>query len=167
MAVSRFSTDCIRLESQVIAGRWRVSSFNSQKAFPYQYRDKAIEFCQHALGRLCTEIYGETSVQKALHTIFPQIEALFKHAWEWYSSTKSSVIMLDFEPYYVPPGSAFDSEDVTLEGRKPKPPKSGNILLTSRLGLMSSEAQGGGRSPQGSHQVKATVLAAEYFLGDR
>jgi hypothetical protein len=167
MACTHFGAKYKYSESQVIAGRWRVSSFNSHKDLSYPYQKQAVEFCEHALRGLCNHIYGETSIEHALNTIFPQIEALFKHVWEWYSTAKSSVVMLDFQPYRVQAGSAFDPEHVTLNGRKPKPPSSGTILLTSRLGLISSEAQGGGREPQRSYQVKATVLAAEYFLSDR
>jgi hypothetical protein len=157
----------VYLESQVIAGRWRVSSFNSHSKLSYPHHDKAFDFCKKVLRILCTQIYGEASAENAISAIFPEIEALFKHAWEWYSSAKSSVVMLDFQPYYVQTGSPFDPRHLTLEGRKPKLPSSGTILLTSRLGLVSSEAQGHCREPQESIQTKAAVVAAEYFLSDR
>lgn len=94
----------------------------------------------------------------------PDVEKLLEHAWAWNVITKAAVVMLDFHPYHVLPGDVYDPERVNLEGgRKSKPPASGSILVTTRLGLMSSETTGKSPTAQYSYQLKANVLAAEYF----
>ncbi|KAG8726953.1 hypothetical protein FRC12_022958 [Ceratobasidium sp. 428] len=74
--------------------------------------------------------------------------------------------MLDFQPYSFATGTPFQPEYMNIEGRKLKAPSSGAILLANRLGLISSEALGGGKPPQQAIQAKATVLTSEYFLND-
>ncbi|KAG8739175.1 hypothetical protein FRC10_006066 [Ceratobasidium sp. 414] len=154
-------------ESQVIAGRWRVSSFNAHKGVDFPSQNTAQRFCQDEIFEFCRRIYGDKPAEEAVTKVFREIMAIFEHAWSWYSSAKSSLVLLDFQPYHFPLGAAFDPEYTILEGRKMKPPSSKSILLTSRLGLISSEAQGGGRSPRQIVQAKATALTAEYFMSDR
>ncbi|KAG9091990.1 hypothetical protein FRC06_000296 [Ceratobasidium sp. 370] len=154
-------------EPQIIAGRWRVSSFSAHKSLAFPYQDAAHRLCQEIILEFCRHIYGDKPAEEALNKVYPEIIAIFKHAWLWYSSNKSSLVLLDFQPYYYCPGSPFDPEYTILEGRKMKPPSSKTILLTTRLGLISSEAQGGGKPPQQIVQAKAAALTAEYFMNDR
>ncbi|KAF8606755.1 hypothetical protein BDV93DRAFT_520383 [Ceratobasidium sp. AG-I] len=151
-------------EPQVIAGRWRVSSFNSYESDSYSPKEQAAKFCRGRLFRFCTALYLQEACTEAINSIISDVEKLFELAWSWNVSTKTSVVMLDFHPYQIPPGEAYYPEGASLEGgRKAKPPASGAILVTTRLGLMSSEAIGGSASPRYSSQLKANVLAAEYF----
>ncbi|QRV77752.1 hypothetical protein RhiJN_05767 [Ceratobasidium sp. AG-Ba] len=152
-------------ERQIIAGRWRISSFNAYKHIEFSAKNIALKLCQGALGHVCQGVYGEEPAETALSKVYPEIVAVFEHAWEWYSLAKSSVVLLDYEPFYIQPGSPYTPEHHALEGRKSKPPASGTILLTSRLGLISSEAQGEDKPPIRIIQSKATTLTAEYFLG--
>ncbi|QRV92575.1 hypothetical protein RhiJN_20593 [Ceratobasidium sp. AG-Ba] len=152
-------------ERQIIAGRWRISSFNVYKHIEFSAKDIALKLCQGALGHVCQGVYGEEPAETALSKVYPEIVAVFEHAWEWHSLAKSSVVLLDYEPFYIQPGSPYTPEHHALEGRKSKPPASGTVLLTSRLGLISSEAQGEDKPPIRIIQSKATTLTAEYFLG--
>ncbi|KAG9106670.1 hypothetical protein FRC07_008759 [Ceratobasidium sp. 392] len=154
-------------ESQVIAGRWRVSSFNAFKHLVFPAEKVAFDFCQKTLLEFCRKVYGDKPAEEALNKFFPEVAGVFEYAWSWYSSAKSSLVLLDFQPYHFFESSPFEPEFASLEGRKLKPPSSGTILLTTRLGLMSMEAIGGGSPPQQAIQAQATVLTTEFFLSDR
>ncbi|KAF8593580.1 hypothetical protein BDV93DRAFT_612189 [Ceratobasidium sp. AG-I] len=152
-------------EPQLIAGRWRISSFNSYETNSYSPTEQAGKLCQGALFRFCTVLCPRDVCIEAINMITPDVEYLFKHAWSWNVLMKTSVAMLDFHPYHVMPGEAYDPENVNLEGgRRSKPPTSGSILVTTRLGLMASEASGKSTAPQYSDRIKAKVLAVEYFV---
>lgn len=151
-------------EPQVIAGRWRVSSFNSYEKLSYFPKEQARKLCREILSSFCAGPFNQEACTEAINSISSDVEKLFEYAWSWNVLTKTSVVMLDFHPYHVLPGELYNPADTNLEGgRKAKPPTSGSILVTTRLGLMSSEASGKSTPPQYSYQLKANVLAAEYF----
>lgn len=150
-------------DPQIISGRWRVSAFKSHENLPYPPKDQAANICQ-IIFLLCTHIYEPEACTKAIERISSEVENLAKVAWSWNVLAKTSMVTLDFHPYHILPGEAYSPDRVNLEGgRKSKPPASGSILATTRLGLMSSEAPGRSMEPVYSYQLKATVLAKEYF----
>ncbi|KAH7336831.1 hypothetical protein B0J17DRAFT_664999 [Rhizoctonia solani] len=150
-------------EPQVVAGRWRISTLKLHANHPYSPGDDAVHLCQDLLLPFCSTVVDSKACIDLIKSLLPRFEELFDRACAWNQLSKNSVVMLDFHPRYQPPGSPHDSQHTILEGRKPKPPSSKAVLLTSKLGLWSSNAVGGGDEPVYSVQTKATVLAAEYF----
>ncbi|CAE6528835.1 unnamed protein product [Rhizoctonia solani] len=150
-------------ESQVVAGRWRISTLKLHANQSYSPRDGAMHLCQDILLPFCSTVIESKACLDLIQSMLPRFEELFDRACAWEHLSKNSVVMLDFHPRYQSPGSPHDSLYTILEGRKPKPPSSKAVLLTSKLGLWSSNAVGGGKEPEYSIQTKATVLAAEYF----
>ncbi|CAE6485475.1 unnamed protein product [Rhizoctonia solani] len=150
-------------ESQVVAGRWRISTLKLLANHAYSPKEDAVHLCQDILLPFCSTVVDSKSCFDLIQSLLPRFEELFDRACAWNHLSRNSVVMLDFHPRYQPPGSLHDSQFTILEGRKPKPPSSKAVLLTSKLGLWSSNAVGGGDDPVYSVQTKATVLAAEYF----
>ncbi|CAE6433836.1 unnamed protein product [Rhizoctonia solani] len=150
-------------ESQVLSGRWRISTLKLYANSPYSPKEDALRLCQNVLYPFCGTVVDLASCGNLIQSMMPRFEELFELALKWNHLAKNSVVMLDFHPRYHPPGSVYDSQYTILEGRRPKPPSSKAILLTSKLGLWSSNAVGGGKEPEYTIQTKATMLAAEYF----
>ncbi|KAL5632459.1 hypothetical protein ACGC1H_005428 [Rhizoctonia solani] len=150
-------------EPQVVAGQWRISTLKLHANRTYSSKDEALHLCEHILLPFCGSVVEFASCIEPIRSILSRVEDLFELALKWNRLVKNSFIMLDFHPQYQPPGSLYDNKYTALEGRKPKPPASKSILLTSKLGLWSSNAVGGRNDPEYSIQIKATMLAAEYF----
>ncbi|CAE6455134.1 unnamed protein product [Rhizoctonia solani] len=151
-------------EPQVVAGRWRISTLKVVSAnHAYESKNEAFRLCQETLLPFCSRVVESKACSELIQSMVPRFQELFERASEWDHLTKTSVIMLDFHPQFQPPGAPHDTHNTTLEGRRPKPPASKAVLLTSKLGLWSSHADGGGKEPKYSIQTKATMLAAEYF----
>ncbi|KAJ1303478.1 hypothetical protein OPQ81_011665 [Rhizoctonia solani] len=151
-----------RKEPQVLAGRWRISTLKLHADRSYSPKEQALRLCKHTLLPFCSAVIESQSCVELIQSMAPRFEDLFTRAYNWNNLAKSSV-MLDYHPQFQPPGSVFETHNTLLEGRKPKPPSSNTILLTSKLGLWSSNALGGGEEPEYSFQTKSTMLAAEYF----
>ncbi|KAF8755014.1 hypothetical protein RHS01_05550 [Rhizoctonia solani] len=151
-------------ESQVLAGRWRISTLKIiNESYPYAPKDEALRLWHDTLLPFCSKIINRELCFEPIQSLVPELQNLFERAWEWNRLTRNSVIMLDFHPYLQPPGAAYDPQYSTLEGRRPKHPASNAILLTSKLGLLSSYSDGKGKDLQYTAQTKATMLTAEYF----
>ncbi|KAG8726711.1 hypothetical protein FRC11_014667 [Ceratobasidium sp. 423] len=150
-------------ESQVLSGRWRISTLKLYANNPYSSKEDAFRVCENALYPFCGTVVDPAACGELIQSMIPRLEELFELALKWNRLAKNSVVMLDFHPRYHAPGSVYDSQHTILEGRRPKPPASKAVLLTSKLGLWSSSAVGGGKDPEYSIQTKATMLAAEYF----
>ncbi|KAB5593087.1 hypothetical protein CTheo_3469 [Ceratobasidium theobromae] len=164
--ISRTYEKIRKQESQVIAGRWRVSTFQSHGKVTYNYKELALQFFETQLGPFCKNAYGEKACEEAFASILPAVTSLFERTVAWNFLAKQSVVMLDFHPSFSSPGSFYDPQTTALEGRRTKPPSSKTILLTSKLGLWSSRAIGDMKDmkdPEYTVQTKATVLTAEYF----
>ncbi|CAE6440392.1 unnamed protein product [Rhizoctonia solani] len=152
-----------RLEPQVVSGRWRISTYKLHANRTYSPKDQALRLCKEILLPFCSTVVESQPCIDLIESMLPHFEELFKRAYDWNHLAKNSFIMLDFHPQFHPPGSQYENQYTLLEGRKAKPPTSNAILLTSKLGLWSSNAVGGGKSPELSVQTRTTVLAAEYF----
>ncbi|KAF8695758.1 hypothetical protein RHS03_07922, partial [Rhizoctonia solani] len=145
-------------ESQVLAGRWRISTLKFINAsYPYAPKDEALHLWRDTLLPFCSNIINQELCFEPIQSLAPELQNLFERAWEWNRLTRNSVIMLDFHPYFQPPGAAYDPQYSTLEGRRPKHPASNAILLTSKLGLLSSYSDGKGKDLQYTAQTKATM----------
>lgn len=151
------------VESQVIAGRWRVSTFKAFSSHTLSHDEMARQVLER-LSSLCRQVYKSDVCSNAIDSISSSVMELVERALTWTYMAKGSVVMLDFHPQFYAPGDPFDEQCAGLEGPKPKLPASKTILLTSKLGLLSSRAVEGVKHPEYSLQTKATVLATEYFL---
>lgn len=76
---------------------------------------------------------------------------------------KSEVVLLDFQPAMYINGTSFDPSSMVPLHTKTVPDRTEPIISTISLGLQSSEAIGGGRSPVRVWQTRVTVLTSAYF----
>lgn len=76
---------------------------------------------------------------------------------------KSEVILLDFQPAMYINGTLFDPSSMEPLNSKSVPGRTEPIISTVSLGLQSSEAVGGGKSPIRVWQTKVAVLTPIYF----
>ncbi|CAE6514697.1 unnamed protein product [Rhizoctonia solani] len=150
-------------EPQVVSGQWRIATLKLHSNRVYALKEQVRHLCEYTLALFCESVVEPASYFEHIRSMIPRIEEVFELALKWNRLVKNSFVMLDFHPQYQPPGSLHDYQYTKLEGRKPKAPASKAILLTSKLGLWSSHAPGGGKDPSYSIQIEAMVLASEYF----
>ncbi|CAE6513199.1 unnamed protein product [Rhizoctonia solani] len=156
----------IRMQDpQVIAGHWRVSTV---KSLGDVHTDHAgisqwLCQCQEVLTPFCRNIYNLESSSQTLDSITPELSELLKLASEWRSFIDLSVVMYDFHPQFLGPGAEFGINEVEIEGIKPNTPPSNKVILTTRLGLLSSRALGESREPESATQSKLGVITSDYF----
>ncbi|CAE6454463.1 unnamed protein product [Rhizoctonia solani] len=154
----------IRLQDpQVITGNWRVSTTKSIGESHLDHTVLAQQLCQDVLMPFCGNIYNLESMPQTLDAITGELSGLLKLASEWRSFTAGSVVMYDFHPQFFEPGTEFNIRDVEIEGMKDNMPASSKVLLTARLGLMSSRALGDSKEFDRAIQSKVGVLTSEYF----
>jgi hypothetical protein len=97
-----------------------------------------------------------------MRLVAPDIVALLNQAYSWNHRTRSTVLMLDFEAVYYPPGSQFSQLSARLEESEAKSGTPEAVLFTSELGLISYKVIGDGNQ-QRVCQLKALVLGENYF----
>ncbi|KAH7320550.1 hypothetical protein B0J17DRAFT_710832 [Rhizoctonia solani] len=152
-------------DAQVNAGRWRISTLKAIPNDVQRYREThAQKLCERTLVPFCQTAYGTELCSAAKESVFSDIVALLEQAYAWNYRTKSTVLMLDFEAVYYPPGDHFNGVFSELERSRTKSPTPEPILLTTQLGLRSHKALGNGKQ-ECVCQTKAVVLGNDYFRG--
>ena len=106
-------------------------------------------------------VYGESARMTAKHE--QAVASVVTRAYQWNQMVKTQVILLDFHPSLFATGVPFDPKGMKPIERTPAPSVAEPILTTVRLGLESSEAEGGGRTPKFVWQEQAVVLTDAYF----
>ncbi|CEL52890.1 hypothetical protein RSOLAG1IB_05958 [Rhizoctonia solani AG-1 IB] len=150
-------------EAQVNAGRWRISTFKTIPGDAKGYcENEAKRFCDTVLVPFCKRAYRTEACLAAMRLVAPDIVALLNQAYSWNHRTRSTVLMLDFEAVYYPPGSQFSQLSARLEESEAKSGTPEAVLFTSELGLISYKVIGDGNQ-QRVCQLKALVLGENYF----
>jgi hypothetical protein len=111
-----------------------------------------------------TYFFGRVESLGMTQQDFDHLEGLVRIAWNWNSMLKGEVIMLgDFSQVCYAPLSCFDpvSMDEFEPDGKRSPPEF--MLGTLALGLVSSRAVGGGRSPETTVVCKAVVATESLY----
>ncbi|CAE6466481.1 unnamed protein product [Rhizoctonia solani] len=156
-----------RRDPQVVSGRWRVSTFEAHQAIHDQsgvqrWLDNYIsQLIHYLLQPFLVAVYGELACMNAKHK--QAIASVVTRAYEWNQMVKTEVILLDFHPSLFPTGAPYESKGMKSIERTPAPSATEPILATVTLGLESSEALGGGRTPKFVWQEQAVVLTNAYF----
>ncbi|CAE6445836.1 unnamed protein product [Rhizoctonia solani] len=150
-------------EAQVNAGRWRISTFKTIRDDAQDYCElQAKLFCDNVLVPFCKTAYRTEACITAIRSMVPDIITLLNQAYSWNHRTRSTVLMLDFQVVYYPPGSQFNSFSAKLDESEAKLGIPETIFLTSELGLLSYKVVGDGNQ-QRVCQAKALVLGENYF----
>jgi hypothetical protein len=157
-------------ESQAVAANWRANSFKSMYR-PAQTDETARRitliaqrFLGECLSPLVTYFFGLVESMAMTRQDFDRLEGLVRMAWDWNSKLKGEVVMpSDFSQVSYNPLSRFDPMSMSEFEPDPKrsPPES--ILGTIALGLISSRAVGGGRSPETTVVYKAVVVTKSLY----
>ncbi|KAH7334180.1 hypothetical protein B0J17DRAFT_709179 [Rhizoctonia solani] len=150
-------------DPQVIAGHWRVSTTKSLGEVHLDHTELAQQFCQDVLMPFCGNIYNLESMPQTLDEFITELSGVLKLASEWRSFTDGSVVLYDFHPQFLGPGAELSIQEVETEGMKPNMPAPSQVLLTTRLGLVSSRALGDSQDLDRAIQSKVGVLTSEYF----
>jgi hypothetical protein len=157
-------------ETQAIAAKWRAISFKNiyNPAQPDEAARRIASitegFFREGLSPLVTYFFGQVESMAMTHQDFDRLDGLIQMAWDWNSMLKGEVIMLgDFSQVSYTPLSRFDSMSMSEfePDAKRSPPES--ILGTLALGLISSRAVGGGRSPEMTVVYKAVVATKSLY----
>ncbi|KAG9103544.1 hypothetical protein FRC06_010029 [Ceratobasidium sp. 370] len=153
--VAAMYDDVQQREPQAVAAKWRANCFKS--IFKPEGPDAVAqhvglivrEFVDRNLTPLLTYFFGQASGVRLDHQHLDRLIRLFRMAWDWNSTLKGEVIILgDFYPTYYAPMHRFDPSLMSEFESDPRKPQPKFILGTLGLGLLSSRAVGGGKSPE-------------------
>ncbi|KAG8737714.1 hypothetical protein FRC10_007913 [Ceratobasidium sp. 414] len=168
--VAAMYDDVQRREPQAVAAKWRANCFKSifkpegPDAVAQRVNVVVREFVDTNLTPLLTYFFGQASGVRLEHQHLDRLIQLFRMAWDWNSMLKGEVIMLgDFYPTYYAPMHHFDPSlmgEFEPDSRKSQPKY---ILGTLGLGLLSSRAVGGGKTPEVTVVSKATVAGMSLY----
>ncbi|QRV92569.1 AIG1 domain-containing protein [Ceratobasidium sp. AG-Ba] len=161
--------DIQKCEPQAVAGKWRVNSFRSayrdgKSDLVHQHVSRIAEgLVDNILAPLITYFFGEETGAGVEHQHLQSFIRLVQMAWNWNSMLKQDVVMLgDFHQSFYSPLHTFESR--LMEEFEPNAkfwPTS--ILGTMGLGLIALRAVGGGRAPEETVVVKATVATGSLY----
>ncbi|QRV92572.1 hypothetical protein RhiJN_20590 [Ceratobasidium sp. AG-Ba] len=157
-------SDIRHREPQAVSARWRVDCFKSvykpasPDAVPQVVDLLVQEFGEKSLKPVLTYFFGAHTELQLQGQHLDRLTRLFRTAWDWNWMLKAGVIMLgDFLPTFYVPTSRFDQNLMEEFEPNPRGPQFGTILGTIGLGLISSRAIGGGKAPEETVVLKATV----------
>lgn len=162
------SNSLFYIDAQVISGGWRLSTFSAhQSTFTQSSLQKFLDsihttITSKILLPFLVAVYGTSARISSKHE--QSVRSIISKAYNWNQMVKSEVILLDFHPVMCSTGTRFDP--VAMDGPPDQtflPTQAEPIISTVSLGLQSSEAEGGGRSPMYIWQDKVTVLTDVYF----
>ncbi|CAE6433914.1 unnamed protein product [Rhizoctonia solani] len=163
--------DIRKQEHQYTSGKWRSITFrmlgtrlnlHKTSAVSEYMREMVQQFVGDFLKPLAKYFFGLSEISLG-DRHYSDLYQVFQAAWEWNSRIKTDVIMLgDFHPTASLTGS-FDSTSMMEFETDSHAPYPKFALCTLGLGLVSSQAKGGGILPDEVVLLKTTVLTEAYY----
>lgn len=155
-------------EPQVVAGRWRASTYNALDSqvppdFEAQFTNRLVNHIinGHILPFM-RAIFGPRAQGVQLtpdHDLYRLLHEAVSNSFKWNRKVKLQVVLLDFVPFTAENNARFEPKLMEYFEKPKKTSKEPTVICAGTIGLRSYVAQGGRVDPEERVQAKIMICS--------